>query len=208
MIEKNGFILAKSAIPKTTCSLLSRAFRLELELKNERINKNGLCKVYNEIIKNKQHFVKEVDQGIGTHDMQYAYAPFESLMVEIQPIIEQICDKKLYPTYSLVRIYQKGNKLIKHTDRPSCEYSVTACIDNIGGSWAIWVEGYNGEEYEVFLEPGDILVYKGCDLVHWRDVFEGQEQMQCFMHYVDKDGPNASCKWDFRNGLGREAIVS
>ena len=194
MIEKNGFILAKSAIPKTTCSLLSKSFRLHQEIMKE--------KTVNRIEK----YIKPVDIEIGNHLQQYAYVPFECLMLEIQPIIEQICDKKLYPTYSLVRIYQKGNKLIKHTDRPSCEYSVTACIDNIGGSWSIWVTGYNGEDYEVFLEPGDVLVYKGCDLVHWRDVFEGQEQMQCFMHYVAVDGPNAKYKWDLRNSLGKEAV--
>ena len=37
--------------------------------------------------------------------------------------------------------------------------------------------------------PGDAVVYKGCDIEHSRREFEGEEYIQVFLHYVDIDGP-------------------
>ena len=43
----------------------------------------------------------------------------------------------------------------------------------------------------VKLEPGDMLIYSGCELEHWRDEFEGELCGQVFLHYNDMSNP----KW-------------
>ena len=51
----------------------------------------------------------------------------ETLMQASLPVIEQNVGKKLWPTYSFFRIYDKGSDLRIHTDRESCEYTVALC---------------------------------------------------------------------------------
>ena len=41
----------------------------------------------------------------------------------------------------------------------------------------------------VDLEVGDMLVYSGCELEHWREPFEGDTCAQVCLHYNDVDGP-------------------
>jgi hypothetical protein len=38
---------------------------------------------------------------------------------------------------------------------------------------------------KVKLNPGDMLVYRGCELEHWRNKFKGKECIQVFLHYND-----------------------
>jgi hypothetical protein len=49
---------------------------------------------------------------------------------------------------------------------------------NLGGDdWSIFLEpsGEEGKEgIEVKLEAGDMLMYQGCDLEHWREPFTGK----------------------------------
>ena len=122
----------------------------------------------------------------------------EALLKTLQPLIENTVNKKLLPTYSYARIYYKGSELEPHLDRESCEYSITLCVDNNPMPWAI----YMGDE-PVLLNTGDLVVYKGCDIRHWREkLLEDTEITQVFLHYVDKDGPYVEYKFDKRPMLG------
>ena len=33
------------------------------------------------------------------------------------------------------------------------------------------------------LKPGDMLIYSGCELEHWREPFDGDDCAQVFLHY-------------------------
>jgi hypothetical protein len=52
----------------------------------------------------------------------------------------------------------------------------------------MFVEGKNGEELPIHMNPGDMIIYRGCDVDHWRDKFLGKYHTQVFMHYNDKNG--------------------
>jgi hypothetical protein len=56
------------------------------------------------------------------------------------------------------------------------------------------------------LQPGDLVIYRGCDLEHWREPFnindENAWHVQGFFHYVDKNGPYKHYKYDQRTSLG------
>lgn len=86
----------------------------------------------------------------------------------------------------------------KHTDRPSCEYSATICITVDKEPWDIWFETKNQGNVKLGLEPGDLIIYKGMELPHWRYVYENKEQIQVFLHYVDQNGKYSEYKYDKR----------
>lgn len=119
----------------------------------------------------------------------YADPLTESLLIEYKNKVESICSKELLPTYSFVRIYQPGEGLIPHTDRSSCEISVTINVDNMGELSPIYMQCDKDNPSEYFLNPGDAVVYKGCEIKHWRpNMKEGQKTVQFMLHYVDKNG--------------------
>jgi hypothetical protein len=132
-----------------------------------------------------------------------AYGDFmmEGLLISLLPEIERASRLALLPTYSYFRVYRHGDKLARHTDRPSCEISATLCLGfEEGKSWPIWIEGPGGTS-SVSLGAGDALLYRGTECPHWRDAFEGQRSAQVFLHYVNQHGPHADWKFDKRTSI-------
>ena len=128
----------------------------------------------------------------------------DTLLERTLPLMSAITQSELIPNYSYARIYKHGDELIRHKDRPECEISTTI---NLGGdSWPIFLEpsGEQGKEgVQVNLGPGDMLVYRGDKLEHWREPFEGVNCGQVFLHYSDVNGPyGSSLMYDSREMLG------
>jgi len=119
----------------------------------------------------------------------YADHVMETLLMKMLPIMKEKTGLDLIPTYSYARIYEKGHKLDRHKDRPSCEISTTL---NLGGDiWPIYLEpsGEIGKEgIKIELKQSDMLIYSGCELEHWREPFEGNLCAQAFLHYNDING--------------------
>ena len=163
--------------------------------------------------------------GVYSH---YADPVMETLLMKVLPVMKEQTGLDLIPTYSYTRVYTKGSILWRHKDRPSCEISTTL---NLGGEmWPIYIDptGQNnilksqytdkGEECivkkgahpgnRVDLEPGDMLVYSGCDLEHWRNEFTGNICAQVFLHYNHRNGPFAEKnKFDNRPLLGIPSFI-
>ena len=141
----------------------------------------------------------------------------ETLLMKVLPVMKEKTGMDLIPTYSYARVYQTGSELKRHKDRPSCEISTTL---NLGGDpWPIFIDptGSNNviDEYknihkpgappgvEITLEPGDMLMYSGCELEHWRKPFEGKLCGQVFLHYNHANGRFAKSNlYDKRPMLG------
>ena len=132
---------------------------------------------------------------------------FESLAINLNDRMSEITNLKLHPTYTYARIYYKGATLKPHRDRPSCEYSTTLCIDSTD-IWDFYIKDRDGEEKCIKLNPGDMCVYSGCELVHWRNLYKGKRQIQCFLHYVNAKGTYADHKYDKRPMMGLGTKVS
>ena len=77
----------------------------------------------------------------------------ETLLVTSTPVIEQNVNKKLWPTYSYFRIYDKGSDLKIHKDRPSCEYTVALCLgaDPVDKPYEIFI-GEHQKQRAIFLK--------------------------------------------------------
>ena len=163
--------------------------------------------------------------GVYSH---YADPVMETLLMKVLPVMKEQTGLDLIPTYSYTRVYTKGSILWRHKDRPSCEISTTL---NLGGDmWPIYIDPTGqdniiksqytnkGEECivkkgahsgnRVDLEPGDMLVYSGCELEHWRNEFTGDMCAQVFLHYNHRNGPFAEKnKFDNRPLLGVPSFV-
>jgi hypothetical protein len=144
------------------------------------------------------------DEQVPNTYSHYADIVMETLLEKLLPLMEKNTGLKLNPNYSYARIYKKGDILKRHKDRFSCEISTTL---NIGGdSWLIYLEP-SGKEglkgIKVDLKPGDMLVYKGNELEHWREEFKGENCAQVFLHYNNiKTKGSAENIYDKRIHLG------
>jgi hypothetical protein len=118
----------------------------------------------------------------------------DTVLASVTPMMSSYTGLNLMPNYSYWRLYQKGTELVRHRDRYSCEISTTVCLgydtSNLDPnqhkdySWPIWIEDkISKEELAVSLLPGDMIIYRGCDLDHWREPFLGLAHAQLFMHY-------------------------
>ena len=162
------------------------------------------------------------DKQVPNTYSHYADFVMETLLMKVLPKMQQETGLELVPTYSYARIYKKGDILRRHKDRPSCEISTTI---HLGGTkWPIFIDGTGSDnvidEYknihkpnapkgtEVLLDVGDMLVYSGCELEHWREALDGDNCAQVFLHYNHLNGRFAkSNMFDKRPMLGVPAYV-
>jgi hypothetical protein len=143
----------------------------------------------------------------GAH-FKYADPAMETVLLNLQSVMEENTGLKLFPTYSYYRVYRAGDDLKAHKDRESCEISATLCFnysyDDKKINWPIFMEGN-----KVILKPGDMVIYRGCDLAHWRENFTASDDdwhVQGFFHYVDQNGPYANFKYDQRSSVGEKKL--
>jgi hypothetical protein len=150
----------------------------------------------------------------------YADALSEMFLKTKKSLVEKAFGEELLPTYSFSRMYYKGGELKRHSDRPSCEVSVTLNIfaDNI--NWPIWfhkldmskptdpnttnyVEDPNAKPISLITKPGSAAAYEGCAYSHWREPYSGEKCMQVFLHYVRAKGRYTSFAMDGRKYFGQ-----
>ena len=156
------------------------------------------------------------DNQVSKSFNMYGDPATDILLKNIKPLMEKQTGLKLVETYSYCRVYRKGDILIRHKDRPSCEISTTL---NLGGDpWPIHLEAKknvgipDGKKYtassnnkgiSINLKPGDMLVYQGMVLEHWREEFQGDNCAQVFLHYNNKKSKDADKNvYDKRKHLG------
>lgn len=144
-------------------------------------------------------------QVVGSR-VAYGAPVFETLLADLAPDLSSRLGIDLVPTYSFVRCYREGMELAPHTDRPSCEISVTIHLGSDDDEvWPLLLEDGLGSTVEVVLRPGDAVAYRGCDVPHWRARCPSTAYRQVFLHYVDVAGPHAHLRFDGRTGLGQPA---
>lgn len=195
--KENKYTVIKQAIPKELANFCYDYFLLKRKVV-QTLFANKIISPFNEM------WGVWNDAQVPETYSHYADIVMETLLTKVQPIMEEKTELTLIPNYSYARIYKKGDVLKRHKDRFSCEISTTL---NLGGDkWPIFLEpvknvgvpGENGITSEsnnpgikVDLEPGDMLVYRGNILEHWRDAFDGENCGQVFLHYNDVNTPGS-----------------
>ena len=197
--KKNKYAVIKQAISKDLAAFVANYFSMQKQV-YDTCRQARYFSPFENIL---GHYESENEQIPDTYS-QYANMAMETLLLKCQPKMEKITQLKLTPAYSYARIYKKGDELKRHKDRFSCEISTTM---NLGGDdWPIYLEpsGDKGKKgIKVDLKQGDMLVYRGCDLEHWRKPFKGNECVQVFLHYNNVKTPGAKENmYDRRPHLG------
>jgi len=168
--------------------------------------------------RNPEHFNHvEVEKQVEGSLARYWHPQYRKFHSDIRIKLEDIIGRKLYNTYYYDRFYFPGQKLDKHTDRAACEISISIHISsNIKEMWPFFIKSPDvyednvlnkGNVVGVNMEPGDGVLYKGCERPHWRDSMPGTLEMmhnksqqlyyhQIFFHYVLQDGIRAHHAWD------------
>ena len=207
--KKNKYTVIRQAISKDLAAFVANYFLMQKQVYDT-------CR--------ERKYISPFETIIGTYDdkqipntySQYSNIAMETLMLKCQPKMEEVTGLKFYPAYTYARIYKKGDELKRHKDRFSCEISTTM---NLGGDdWPIYLspnenvgapDGKNikaaskAKGIKVDLKPGDMLVYSGCELEHWREKFKGKECIQVFLHYNNCKTPGAKDNmFDKRPHLG------
>ena len=209
--KKNKYTVIRQAISKDLAAFVANYFLMQKQVYDT-------CKAsrYFSPFETILGYYEDENEQIPNTYSQYANMAMETLLLKCLPQMEKTTGLKLYPAYSYARIYKKGDILKRHKDRFSCEISTTM---NLGGDdWPIYLEpdptkggekpgvGYvsdNTKGIKVDLKPGDMLVYSGCELEHWREKFKGKECVQVFLHYNNRKTPGAKDNmFDKRPHLG------
>ena len=194
---KKNYIIIKNAIDKDLTSFIYNYFLMKQQVAKTLFE-------YRYISPSETLFGHWFDKMIPNTYSHYADLVAETLLLKLQPIMEKKTNLKLNPNYSYVRLYKKGDILHRHKDRLSCEISTTL---NLGGDpWPIYLEPSGKKKLKgikINLKPGDMLVYKGMKLEHWRDKFKGDVCAQVFLHYNNVKHKNATKNiFDTRKHLG------
>lgn len=125
----------------------------------------------------------------------YDFLPFVRLLVKKIEHVSKLLGEDVLPTYTYARVYKNGSVLERHRDRPACEISFTINLEK-DTDWPLYFQRPDNSETSVELNPGDAILYLGCQADHWRNKFEGKEHTQLFMHYVRSNGTKSWAYFD------------
>ena len=201
--KKNKYQVIKGAISKELASFCYQYFLNKRAVARHMFDDKYISQYTN-------YFGVWNDEMIPETYSHYGDIAMDTLLQTVKPVMEKETDIKLTETYSYARIYKEGDELFRHKDRPSCEISTTMHLG--GDEWSIFLEpsGEEGKDgVEIKLEAGDMLIYKACDLEHWREPFKGKDCGQVFLHYNDSSSAEAKFnKFDGRPMIGLPGYYS
>jgi hypothetical protein len=187
MFKKDKYVIIRQAISKELAVFIANYFSIKKQV-YDTCRKTKYISPYEALLGE----YEGADGQIPHTYSNYADIAMETLMLKCQPLMEKTTGLKLNPAYTFARIYKHGDVLKRHKDRFSCEISTTMALG--GDPWPIYLEP-SGKEglkgIKVDLKPGDMLVYSGCELEHWRNKFKGKECIQVFLHYNNRKTPGA-----------------
>jgi hypothetical protein len=180
--KKSKYVVIKQAISKELATFVYNYFLMKKQVYDTCL-KARYISPYEVMV----GYYEGVNEQIPNTYSCYADIIMETLLLKCQPIMEKTTGLKLQPAYTYARLYKKGDVLKRHKDRFSCEISTTM---NLGGDkWDLYLEpsGQEGKKgIKINLNQGDMLVYSGCELEHWREKFKGKSCGQVFLHYNNK----------------------
>lgn len=181
--EKNGYLVIRNFIPKELCNFAKVYYKIQQDALNYTIDSQcpGSKSFYGD--------------------------PFcETILLSACKKLSEKININLLPTYSYTRIYSRGDELKIHRDRPECEISATISLgrpQQEEPSPIFFSKKQNEEDtVELILEEGDLCIYKGTEMYHWRKPFTQSWYLQTFIHYVNSEGPYKNNIFDGRRCLG------
>lgn len=200
---KNRYVVLKNFIPEEIIRLTLDNWKT---VENNENMFNSCMEIEEDITYNTPESQKWKSHGCHT------FPPAVGLHRWLKDKLNETLELVLVETYNYSRKYVRGAILHAHTDRPSCEISTTICLDyktDDNSPWKIWLNNEKNwitenhdqkalydkvqnvprserkKSISVSLEPGDVLLYQGPNVVHWRDTLVGDYSYHIFCHFVN-----------------------
>ena len=139
------------------------------------------------------------------------YKPMTYFLWALTPTVSKLVGKDLLPTYDYFRIYREGDVCLVHSDRPSCEHSLSLTLDYSDGEvWDLEIardrietvqaieEDFGSNGYSsVGMQIGDAVLYQGVHYRHGRTTPNPNGwSAHLVLHWVDRDGPYRNHAFD------------
>jgi hypothetical protein len=193
----NGYASIEGLLPKEVAQALLERIEADVKASNRSF----------------QDFAAKLDlMRKGTVEISgHHYAPLITFLWALTPVVSQAVGRELLPSYDYFRIYQKGDICRLHSDRPSCEHSLSLTLGYSDGlPWPLDVgsvpmegpdylrESFGDEPFaSIPMQPGDAVLYKGVAYRHGRSTPNPNRwSAHLFLHWVDRDGPYRSHAFD------------
>ncbi len=171
-LEKDHYLVIRNFINPDRARALHREFVLHCD-ENDNIN----------------------DDQVFSSQVEYNYISFLELLNEKSTFVGNQIREVVLPTYCYARHYMNDALLVGHTDRPSCEVSVTLHLDG-DRDWPFYIMDSDKKTHELNLKSGDAAIYLGMRGKHWRKSYRGESYSQVFLHYVRSRGEHAKHYFD------------
>ena len=202
-LMKEGYVVLKNFIPKDIIEFTMDSWKV-MELDHE--SYPLMAEKEEDIIENSPE--DTLFKSTGIYNAPFGVALHHYVWDKLKSHI----DLELHETYSYSRKYDRGAYLKAHADRPSCEISGTLCLDyrtDDSTPWSIWVDNSSdwiNRPNEIFeetqaipmrqrktakridLEIGDLLLYQGPNVAHWREKLLGEHSYHIFVHFYNVNG--------------------
>ncbi|HEX8114134.1 MAG TPA: hypothetical protein VF516_40665 [Kofleriaceae bacterium] len=150
----------------------------------------ALCSYYRGL-RNEGHLFSQDDLVPLRHAM-----PSERVMQyyhrELYGLFARVIGDPIKPSYAYLASYRRGAALARHLDREQCKFTASLLLEYLAGPsddrvWPIHLElPASDEPVAVHLEPGDCLLFSGCDQPHYRQELRGERSTSFLLHYVDE----------------------
>ena len=141
----------------------------------------------------------------------YHYKPMITFLWGLTPTMIELTGRDLLPTYNYFRIYRQGDVCRVHSDRASCEHSLSLTLAYSDGK--VWDFDIGTEPIDkasavaddfgtagsstLGMEPGDAVLYRGVTRRHGRVTPNPNRwSAHMFLHWVDRDGPYREYAFD------------
>lgn len=193
----NGYAHVHGLLAPETCNAFLHQFQAALSQSNAPITA---------LNRSNNLLAREAAEMYGYH-----YPPMLTLLWGLTPVAEQLVGRALLPSYSYFRIYREGDILRVHSDRYSCEHSMSLTLDYSDGVvWPLEVDRRHSEpsaavdeafsdndHASIEMQPGDAVLYRGVNRRHGRTRPNPNGwSAHLFLHWVDRDGPYADKAFD------------
>ena len=139
------------------------------------------------------------------------YKPMLHFLWGLTPIMGEIVGRELLPTYDYFRIYRQGDVCRVHSDRYSCEHSLSLTLGYSDGKmWDLQIgkdrsepsarveEDFGSEPHaSLAMNVGDAVAYRGVNHRHGRVTPNPNRwSAHLFLHWVDRNGPQREHAFD------------
>ncbi|HEX9955016.1 MAG TPA: hypothetical protein VGB48_07370 [Allosphingosinicella sp.] len=188
--HEQGYALATNLFPAEVVQALLE--RLETDLKASNVGFQDFAQ--------KLDLARKPTVEISGH----LYPPLITFLWALTPTISHLVGRELLPSYDYFRIYSQGDICRLHSDRPSCEHSMSLTLgysDSKPWSLDIGSVPMEGPDYlredfgeepfaSIAMQPGDAVLYQGVRYRHGRLIPNPNRwSAHLFLHWVDRNGP-------------------